>query len=211
MYGCMGTERQPQAPKSAEAIRNRVRELRYCEAAELRPNPRNWRTHPAQQSNALKELLGQVGIAGALLAYDSKRAGGLTLIDGHLRRETGNGTKWPVLVLDVDDAEADLLLAAFDPLSAMAGSAAEKLDELLRDVKPAGEALQNMLDGALIDADGAAIGTLPEDDQKARDRLPMLTVVFRSEQDKAAVEDWLSAMDCDGDFGARLLWASKNR
>ena len=31
------------------ALKNRIKELRYIRAGDLRPNPRNWRTHPAPQ------------------------------------------------------------------------------------------------------------------------------------------------------------------
>ena len=49
-------------------IRDRIKELRRVPAANLRPNPRNWRTHPAEQQDALRGLLAEVGYAGALLA-----------------------------------------------------------------------------------------------------------------------------------------------
>ena len=42
------------------------------------------------------------------------------LIDGHLRAETTPDAVVPVLVLDVDEAEADKILLTHDPLAAMA-------------------------------------------------------------------------------------------
>jgi hypothetical protein len=51
----------------------------------------------------------------------------------------------PVLVLDVDESEAAKILATLDPLAAMAGADAGKLDELLRDVKTGSAALDKML------------------------------------------------------------------
>ena len=100
-------------------IRDRIKELRRVPAAELRPNPRNWRTHPARQRDALRGLLAEVGYAGALLARELDD-GTLELIDGHLRAETTPEAVVPVLVLDVSEAEALKLLATYDPLSAMA-------------------------------------------------------------------------------------------
>jgi hypothetical protein len=77
----------------------------------LTAHPGNWREHPAAQAEALKGVLAEVGIAGALLAYRSERQGGaLVVIDGHLRKDAAP-QRWPVLILDVDDAEADYLLA----------------------------------------------------------------------------------------------------
>ncbi len=124
-------------------IRNRVKELRYVPASQLQPNPKNWRTHPEGQANALRGILAEVGIAGAVLAYETPE-GGLKLIDGHLRAETLGNADVPVLVLDVNEAEADKLLATIDPLGAMAEADADKLRELLKEVETASEDLANM-------------------------------------------------------------------
>lgn len=52
----------PRRPKKQTGgIRNRIKELRHVPAAELRANPRNWRTHPVNQSEALKGILAEVG------------------------------------------------------------------------------------------------------------------------------------------------------
>lgn len=59
-------------------IRDRIRELRRVPAGELRPNPRNWRTHPVAQQDALRGVLAEVGYAGALLAREAED-GGLVL------------------------------------------------------------------------------------------------------------------------------------
>src|SRR5579872_1997953 len=96
-------------------IRDRIKELRRVRAAELIPNPKNWRTHPARQQDALRGILAEVGYADALLAREVPGRG-LMLIDGHLRAETTPEAIVPVLVLDLDEAEADKLLAALDPL-----------------------------------------------------------------------------------------------
>ncbi|MHC4165166.1 MAG: DNA-methyltransferase, partial [Planctomycetota bacterium] len=54
----------------------------------------------------------------------------LQLIDGHLRAETTPDQMVPVLVLDLDEKEAEKLLASLDPLAAMAGQD----DDVLRDL-----------------------------------------------------------------------------
>jgi ParB-like chromosome segregation protein Spo0J len=113
-------------------------------ASDLRPNPKNWRTHPKAQQDALRGVLAEVGLADACLARELPD-GSLMLIDGHLRAETLGDGDVPVLVLDVNEAEADKLLATLDPLAAMADSDAAKLDELLRNVDTGSEALQQML------------------------------------------------------------------
>jgi DNA modification methylase len=124
-------------------IRNRVRELRQVKAADLVPNPRNWRTHPKAQQDALRGILAEVGYADALLARELSD-GSLMLVDGHLRAETTPEQEVPVLVLDISEAEADKLLLSLDPLAALAETNAVALDALLREVDTGSEGLQQM-------------------------------------------------------------------
>ena len=125
-------------------IRNRIIEQRLVTPDEVAPNPRNWRTHPQSQRDAIRGILGQVGIAAPVIAYYSARAGNrLMLIDGHERMTVG--VPFPCAILDVDDAEADTLLATFDPITTMATANNEALDALLRDVTTDSPALTQML------------------------------------------------------------------
>src|ERR1700742_1469835 len=101
-------------------IRDRIKELRRVPAGQLRANPRNWRVHPD---------------------------GSLELIDGHLRAETTPDALVPVLVLDVDQAEALKLLATYDPLSALAETNQAALEGVLSDVETDSEALRQLLAG----------------------------------------------------------------
>jgi hypothetical protein len=126
-------------------IRDRIKSLRRVPANELLPNPKNWRTHPQAQQDALRGVLAEVGYADALLARETPA--GLMLIDGHLRAETTPDQKVPVLILDVDEAEADKILATLDPLAALAKADAAKLDALLREVDTGSEAVMEMLTG----------------------------------------------------------------
>ena len=125
-------------------IRDRIKELRRVPANELRPNPRNWRKHPEKQLNAIRGVLAEVGFAGAEIARELDD-GTLELIDGHARAEVAGSAEVPVLILDVDEAEANKILATFDPIGAMAESDAVKLDQVLRDVDTGSEAVQEML------------------------------------------------------------------
>jgi DNA modification methylase len=77
-------------------------------------------------------VLAEVGYADALIARETPE--GLMLLDGHLRAETTPDSDVPVLVLDINEAEADLMLATLDPLAAMAGRDEERLSELLSTV-----------------------------------------------------------------------------
>ncbi len=126
-------------------IRDRIKELRRVPAGELRPNPRNWRAHPQAQHDALRGVLAEVGYADALLARELED-GSLMLIDGHLRAETTPEAVVPVLVLDVDEAEADKILLTHDPLVGMATVNDDQLAALLSDVETNNEAVQSMLE-----------------------------------------------------------------
>jgi ParB-like chromosome segregation protein Spo0J len=113
-------------------------------ASDLRPNPKNWRTHPKAQQDALRGVLSEIGLADACLARELPD-GSLMLIDGHLRAETLGDGDVPVLVLDVNEAEADKLLATLDPLAAMADSDAARFEELLHTVNTSSQALQELI------------------------------------------------------------------
>ena len=126
-------------------IRDRIKELRRVSAAKLRPNPRNWRTHPQAQRDALRGVLAEVGYAGALLARELPD-GSLELIDGHLRAETTPEMEVPVLILDLDDREAATLLAVHDPLAGLAEADNQLLADLLAHVETENKAVQSLLD-----------------------------------------------------------------
>jgi hypothetical protein len=126
-------------------IRDRVVELRRVRAGDLKPNPKNWRTHPPAQADALKGILAEVGYADALLARETPD--GLQLVDGHLRAETTPDMEVPVLVLDVTAEEADKLLVSLDPLAGLAGSDPAKLEELLSGITTDNEALKALFQG----------------------------------------------------------------
>lgn len=137
-------------------IRDRIKELRRVKACEIEPNPKNWRTHPDDQRAAVQGTLAEIGYADALIAYEPE-PGRLRLIDGHLRAETTPDQDVPVLVLDVDEAEADKLLATMDPLAGLADANAEALRGLLDGVDTDSDALRQMLDdlGGVVPDPGA--------------------------------------------------------
>ena len=175
-------------------IRDRIKEFRRVPASELRPNPKNWRTHPKAQQDALRGVLAEVGFADACIARELPD-GSLMLIDGHLRAETASDAEVPVLVLDVTEAEADKILATLDPLAAMADSDAEKLDELLRSVDTGSEALQGMLATT-----AEAAGLIPKDGPEAQDEPAFnyqqqfgVTVLCADEQHQKDVYERLTA------------------
>jgi DNA modification methylase len=125
-------------------IRDRIKELRRVPARELLPNPKNWRSHPPAQQEALKGLLAELGYCDAAIAR-LLPDGRLQLIDGHLRCETTPDMEVPVLVLDVTEAEADKLLLTLDPLASLAQADREALTALLATVETDSAAVQALL------------------------------------------------------------------
>lgn len=111
---------------------------------QLLANPRNWRTHPASQTDALAGVLSEVGVVQNVIV--NSRTG--YVVDGHARialaLRTGQPTI-PVTYVDLSEDEEAVILATLDPLSALAGTDEAKLDDLLRDVSTGDAALQAML------------------------------------------------------------------
>ena len=192
--------------------RNRIKALEYVNSADLAAHPGNWREHPAAQAEALKGVLAEVGIAGALLAYRSERQGGaLVVIDGHLRKDAAP-QKWPVLVLDVDDAEADYILSTHDPLAAMATADAGALDALLSSVQSGEAAVQAMLSqlaarSGLYEFDpNEEWQGMPEFEQEDNIGIHCVKVHFATEED---IDDFARLMGQTVNTKTNAIWFPK--
>lgn len=161
-------------------IRDRIKELRRVPASELVANPKNWRRHPKAQRQAMTGLLREVGYAGALLAYETPD--GLRLIDGHLRREVTPDAIVPVLILDVTEEEADLLLATYDPIGAMAEAAQDVLARLMGEVGSGDAALTALLENIARTNKIVLDGGAPEDPGPQLDRAEELREKWQTER-----------------------------
>jgi hypothetical protein len=170
-------------------IRDRIKELRRVLAADLRPNPRNWRTHPHPQRDALRGVLAEVGYADALLARELPD-GSLQLVDGHLRAETTPDAMVPVLVLDVSEEEADKILLTLDPLAALAGVDETQLADLLSTTKFESPHLEQILDGLAREAAGAEEALATAATERPEVKIPesyQVVIECESEGDQEAV------------------------
>ncbi len=132
-------------------------------------------------------MLAEVGFADAVLARETEN--GLQLIDGHLRTEVVGDSDIPVLVLDVTEQEANMILATLDPLAALAEANAEKLESLLGTLEANSQAVTDMLEGLALrngiydaqpaDADGKELDESLADDvecvtcPKCGERIPL--------------------------------------
>ena len=149
-------------------LRDRVVRLDRVKANQLQPHPENWRTHPDQQVAALDAILGDIGFAGAVVARELDD-GSLQIIDGHERAVSAGTAEVPVLVTDLDETEARMVLATYDPIGAMAESNGEALTALLDELPPVDD---EALDDLLADLrtfphavpDGEKVGWNPEHD-----------------------------------------------
>ncbi|MGC3972373.1 MAG: hypothetical protein QM775_35035 [Pirellulales bacterium] len=159
------------------SIRDRIRELRRVRADQLRPHPRNWRKHPAEQQAALAAVLAEIGYAGALLARECDD-GTLELIDGHLRAATTPDAEVPVLVVDLTAEEAELLLAVHDPLTAMADTDTELFRNLKADLEREPAELQRLFERTLTAgaprSKRSQAGAAPDAPQAWRDQFQLI-------------------------------------
>jgi DNA modification methylase len=129
---------------SPVAWRNRIVGHAEMAPATLVPNPRNWRTHPDDQQRALSGALAEVGwVAEELVNRTTGH-----VVDGHLRLELalarGEPTV-PVTYVELSEDEERLVLAALDPIAAMATAEAGALATLLAGLDPADDALRSLL------------------------------------------------------------------
>src|SRR5712691_12074195 len=124
----MASPRRPTTPETW--FRDRITELRRVPSASLVPHPHNWRRHGPDQQSAMHGLLAQLGYVNALIVREAGD-GTYQVLDGHMRLELSEGaTEVPVLVVDVSDEEADLVLATHDPIGDLALPDAELSDAL---------------------------------------------------------------------------------
>jgi hypothetical protein len=130
---------------------------------QLLANPRNWRVHPKYQQDALESVLDTVGWVQNIIV---NRTTGFVL-DGHarvaiaLRREE---PKVPVVYVELSEAEEALVLATYDPISALAGKDDKLLGELVAEVQVGDQILRELMDDLLPDvrepSDAAALALM---------------------------------------------------
>lgn len=138
--------------------RNRIVGSGIESPEKLLANPKNWRLHPDEQREALGEVLAKVGWVQRVVV--NQQTG--FVVDGHLRAAMAVRANEPVPVLYVDlsPAEEALILATFDPISALAEREDKRLDALLAELRLSeiGQGLGSSLDSLLKDLQGQPEG-----------------------------------------------------
>lgn len=161
------------------AWRNRVVGFTEKPANQFTANALNFRRHPNAQREAFRGVLAEIGFAGAVL--ENVRTG--NLLDGHLRIEEALSadelTPIPCVQVDLSEEEEKLLLATYDPLSAMAVHDSETLEILLRDVSAEDDAVSLMLETLSVEAETFSEngGGEKEGERLTRKKMPDVKVV----------------------------------
>lgn len=172
---------------------NRITGYSEEDPEQLLANPRNWRTHPARQREALRGALSTVGWVTGVIVND--RTG--HVVDGHARIEEAisAGARVPVTHVDLTEEEEGLVLATLDPLGAWAGTDRDRLSELLAEVSVDNEGLALLLadvgdDGhdLTFDERMAEWSGMPAYDSADLSGVRRIVVNFKSEEDVRAFE-----------------------
>ena len=148
--------------KARQLWRNRKIETKRMRVGDVLPHPMNPKIHGENQLAPLRGLLETVGKLDDLKAYYSERnSGKLTFFDGHGRMSLDPSEEWDVDIYDLNDAEADLAVATFDPIAYEAQVSRDRIDALLREVDTGNASLQELISGI-----GQAAGIVPPDNRE---------------------------------------------
>lgn len=122
--------------------------------------------------------------------------GTVELIDGHLRRvifqRLGPDVPVPVILCDLDEAEAKKANLLHDPLAGLAETDAERLDGLLREVQTGNSELASLMDelakdAGLVPANGEGAGGGGAADEPMPPSQYLVQVECESEEHQAEV------------------------
>lgn len=134
----------PEASAHTNGFKNRIVGYGAADPADLLSNPKNWRLHPKEQQDALTGVLETIGWVQDVVV--NKTTG--FVVDGHLRVALAlrrEEKTIPVKYVELTDAEESLILATFDPISAMAGTDRQLLTDLLVTISPETENVAALL------------------------------------------------------------------
>ena len=157
----MSRTTQPAAP---DPWRNRIVGQGDEAPDQLLANPRNWRVHPMAQREALAAVLDEVGWVQRVIVNKTTQH----VVDGHLRVALAlsrDEPTIPVNYVELDVREESLVLAALDPIAAMATTDKDKLRELLEQAQITDEAIRK--------AFGTVKGPLLADDAQKSETLTL--------------------------------------
>jgi len=117
----------------------------HIDPESLLAHPGNFRIHPSNQQKALEGSIGKLGFIRSVTV--SQRTG--TVIDGHLRvilALRNQEPTIPVEYVDLTPEEENEALLLLDPISSLANTDREKMEELLVSVSANDDSLNDLLD-----------------------------------------------------------------
>lgn len=165
--------------------------LEWIEAGSLNENPHNWRRHPPEQVQSLRDLLDdpEVGWAGACLYNERTQR----LIDGHARRSVVDPNALvPVLVGSWSEEAERKILATLDPVCALAQGDADAYAKLAESVQAESLWVRDLLHRTLAGLDAqSAESEAPAEPQDAFPEMACqpfehhdyILLLFKNEQD----------------------------
>ena len=133
---------QKQAPKNSIPSGEPPLRLEWLDPKDLAENPFNWKKHPAQNLGTIRDVLDEVGWAGALLFNETTNR----LIDGHARKKVAKDSKVPVLIGNWTPEQEAKILLTLDPLASLAETDGAKVKELLARVNTDSKAIGALLE-----------------------------------------------------------------
>jgi hypothetical protein len=110
----------------------------------LLANPYNFRTHDRYQQDSMQSVMDEVGWVQDVLV--NKVTG--HVLDGHMRIMLAirhNEPKVPVTYVRLSPDEEKIVLATFDKIGSMAGIDQELLDQLVEEIQPQGNYLDDLI------------------------------------------------------------------
>jgi len=155
----------PQVGRAGAKFHIRSQVFKKIKRRFLDPDPLNWRTHGDGQIAALSASLSEIGFVGALLVRPKPRSKTrFYVLDGHARLEQfAADDPIPCCVIRISDSDARKLLASYDPITGMAGTDRDILDQLLDGIEFQSEELDGMIASVLADAPVGEITLEPDD------------------------------------------------
>jgi hypothetical protein len=166
--------------------------LEWIEAGSLDENPHNWRRHPPEQLQSLRDLLHDpdVGWAGACLYNERTKR----LIDGHARKNVVDPkTPIPVLVGDWSEEAERKILATLDPVGMLAQGDAAAYAKLVEVITAESLWVRDLIHNTQAGIDAAAqeepapadepSAALPQMQCQPFEHYDYVMLVFRNEQD----------------------------
>lgn len=124
---------------------NRIVGQGEVDPEQLLANPLNWRIHPRVQQDALEGAIEEIGWIDEIIV--NQRTG--YVLDGHLRVSLAlkrDQALVPVKYVDLSEDEEKIAIATIDPITAMAVTDKELLEDLLTGINTDNELLLSLFD-----------------------------------------------------------------